>query len=133
MMTAEQIKSVLYKTIKENPVLGVIPEIVKDVHAPIEIEKGNHERIVIDIPGGIESGQIARALVGVKIFVPDTKRSYGDKEYPAPNSQRLSILEDVCINMFDSPVYGEFNNEKYLYSRREIITENDEATESHFL
>lgn len=130
MITNERIKSILFKDLKKSPVLGAI-SITKDIHAPQESAK---ERIVIVIPGGIDISQIGRAVVGINIFVPDIKVSYeGNKTYLTPNSTRFEVLEKECLRMFLSLVYGEFEDERYWYKIDQIITENDEATESHFL
>ena len=138
MIACSEIKDILYEVVKSDPVLGVIPEIAKDVHAPVK-EGYVRERIVIVLPGGVDNGQFSRSFPRVCIYVPDLKQVDGVSAgsttgtYYRPDGARLKSLENHCIDRFRSSVYGSRNGNVYLFAIDETTTEDDPETWSHFL
>jgi hypothetical protein len=133
MISTGNIKNILLRDVKANPVLGLIPEIVKDTHAPVT-EGSATERIVIVVPGGADNGQFERAYSRVCIYIPDVKFTKGDgPKYYVPNNGRLTELENACIAMFRSGIYGKSGEEVYIYKLDTITQESDPETWSSFL
>jgi hypothetical protein len=133
MLAPGDIKNILVRAVKSNAMLGAIPEIKKDRHAPV-VEGNVHERIVIVIPGGSDNGQFQRCYPRICIYVPYLTVSKGDKtKYYAPDGVRLTELENVCIGMFRSGVYGTHGAEAYIYRLDELIQEDDPETWSNYL
>jgi hypothetical protein len=133
MISSGDIATILYWDVKAHPVLGLIPEIAKDVHEPVE-EGSVKERIVIVIPGGVDNEQVARAFPRICIYVPDIQRtaSNGSKYY-TKDSQRLTELERECINAYRSSVYGKLSEDAYTYVFDTVTQERDHETWSSFL
>lgn len=133
MISGGNIKNILVKDMKENPVFGDISEIVKDNHAPV-YEGNVKERIVIVLPGGVDNGQLSRSFPRICIYVPYVSFVNPDKtKYNRPDNARLTILEDECMQVFRSEVYGEFEGEVYIYKMEDITQEDDPDTWSNFL
>jgi hypothetical protein len=133
MLALGDIKNILVQVVKSNAILGAFPEIRKDRHEPV-IEGKVHERIVITIPGGSDSGQFQRCYPRVCVYVPYSTNWKGNKtKYYAPDEKRLTELENVCIGMFRSGVYGTHGAETYIYCLDELILEDDPETWSDFL
>ena len=139
MISGSEIKDILYEVVKSDPVLGVIPEIAKDVHAPVK-EGSAGERVVIVLPGGVDNGQFSRSFPRVCIYVPDcvsagstTLAGSTTGTYYRPDGARLKAIENHCIERFRSSVYGSRNGNVYLFGIDEIETEDDPETWSHFL
>jgi hypothetical protein len=133
MLALGDIKNILVQAVKSNAILGAFPEIKKDGHEPVA--EGNvHERIVIVIPGGSNNGQLQRCYPRICIYVPYLTVEKGNKtKYYAPDCVRLTELENVCIGMFRSGVYGTHGAEVYIYRLDELIQEDDPGTWSNYL
>jgi hypothetical protein len=133
MMALGDIKNILVRTVKSNAVLGAFPEIKKDRHEPVT-EGKVRERIVIMIPGGSGNGQFQRCYPRICVYVPrQTVRKEDKTKYYESNGKRLTELENVCIGMFRSGVYGVHGAETYIYRLDELILEDDPETWSDFL
>jgi hypothetical protein len=133
MLALGDIKNILVRAVKSNAILGAIPEIKKGKHEPV-VEGRVHERIVIVIPGGSNNGQFQRCYPRICIYVPyQTVRKGNKTKYYAPNDVRLTELENVCIGMFRSGVYGVNGAEAYIYRLDELVQEDDPETWSDFL
>ena len=133
MISGGEIKNILLAVVKDDPLLGMIPEIVKDKHDPVK-EGQVKERVVVVIPGGVDNGQFLRSFPRICIYVPDVKWGKTDKtKHYRPDTGRLTALESHCFTKFRSSIYGKYNDEVYLYGIDTITTEEDPETWSHFL
>ncbi|MDR0573855.1 MAG: hypothetical protein LBG96_07500 [Tannerella sp.] len=133
MMTLDEIKDVLISAVRSDAVLGAIPEITKDRHAPVK-EGSVAERIVIVIPGGSGNGAFQRCHPRICVYVPYQRVRKADKTgYYAPDAGRLRELEIACIGMFRSSTYVVCGQESCLYRLDGITEEDDSETWSNFL
>ena len=132
MIPGSEIKNILVEVAKNDPILGIIPEIKKDEHAPVK-EGSVKERVVIVLPGGVDNGQLSKSFPRMCIYVPDLKEVDGKTTYYKPNGIRLAEIERHCTERFRSAVYGNHNGEVYLFGIDDINTENDPETWSTFL
>ncbi|MDR2138548.1 MAG: hypothetical protein LBP50_03240 [Tannerella sp.] len=133
MLTIGEIKNVLIRRVKADAVLGAIPEIVKDVHAPVT-EGSVGERIVIVVPGGADNGQFQRCYPRVCVYVPYRTNVRGDgTKYYAPDHARLTALGNVCIELFRSGTCVTDGAERCLYKMEDMTEEDDPETWSNFL
>lgn len=133
MISGSSIKNILIEFIKNDPVLSVFPEIVKDVHKPVK-EDNVKERIVVVLPGGVDNGQLSRSYPRICLYVPDVKFKNQDKSvYYRPDNKRLTELEDYCIELFRSGIYGKIDERVYIFNYEDILMESDPDTWSHFL
>jgi len=128
MITEEDIKNILLLDAKNDPVLGLIPEIVKDEHAPVVKDKVK-ERIVIVLPGGTDNGQLSRSFPRMCIYVPCIKE--GDMYLT--NGIRQKALQQHCISKYRSSVYVEHEGNVCLYAIDTITTEHDPETWSNII
>lgn len=132
MITTGDIKTILLKAVKANPVLGQISEIVRDKHRPVT-EADVAERIVI-VANASDNEDWQKGYYRVCVYVPGIKKSYGKNQtYKIPDAQRLNELEHVCKEMFYRTTLTHFNNETVYYKLVDIVTEEDPETWSHFL
>jgi hypothetical protein len=132
MISTGDIKNILLRDVKADPVFGMIAEIEKDEHAPVT-ETGVAERIVVVLPGGMDSGPMSRSFPRICIYIPDDKISKDGRTYYKPRGKRLNALENECLRAFRSGVYGTYGEEVYIYKLEDIVQESDPATWSHFL
>jgi len=133
MISVSEIKDILIRDIKLNPVFGEISEIVKDKHAPVR-ENDVPERIVIVVPGGADNGQLSRSYPRICIYVPYISFTKEDGlTYSRPDGARITELENECIRAFRSTVYGKSGIETYIYKLEDIVIEEDGETFSNFL
>ena len=133
MISTGNIKNILLAYLHSHPVLGQIPEIRKDVHAPVK-EGAVGERIVVVIPGGAGNGQMSRCYPRICVYVPDRQvTAQGKSKYYVPDNERLAELEEVCMASFRSSVYGKTGEEVYTYTLDTVTQEADAETWSNFL
>ncbi len=133
MISGGNIKNILIKDVKNNPVFGSIAEIVKDNHAPVE-NGSVGERIVVVLPGSVDNGQFSRSFPRICIYVPYVSFVKPDKtKYYRPDNARLTEIEEECVKVFRSGVYGEHGDEVYVYKLEDITQEDDPDTWSNFI
>jgi len=132
MISGSEIKNILLRIVKNDPVLGVIAEIVKDKHAPVK-EDDVKERIVIVIPGGTDNGQFSRSYPRICIYIPDVKVPIGNSNFYKPDNNRLTELENHCEEKFRSSIYHKHGEEVCIFVKDTITMEEDAETYSHFL
>lgn len=132
MISTNDIKNILIKAVKANPILGIIPEIVKDKHMPVT-EEDVKERIVV-VVNASDNSDWQQTYARVCVYVPMIKDVYADgKSYLIPNAPRLNILEKECENMFFRRTVIEHEGKTLYYRLEDIIQEEDPETWSHFL
>jgi hypothetical protein len=132
MITTGDIKNILLKAVKANPVLGAVPEIVKDKHKPVT-EDTVAERIVI-VANASDNEDWQNGYYRICVYVPDLKKGYGKNQiYKIPDAQRLNELEHVCKEMFYRTTLTYIDEETVYYKQVDIVTEEDSETWSHFL
>lgn len=132
MITTGDIKNILIKAVKANPVLGTVPEIVKDKHKPVT-EDTVAERIVI-VANASDNEDWQKGYYRICVYVPDIKKSYGKNQiYKIPDAQRLNELERTCKEMFYRTTLTYVDEETVYYKQVDIVTEEDPETWSHFL
>lgn len=132
MISTNDIKNILIKAVKANPILGVIPEIVKDKHKPVT-EEDVKERIVV-VVNASDNSDWQQTYSRVCVYVPDIKDVYAEgKSYLIPNAPRLNVLEKECNKMFFRKTIIEHEGQTLYYKLEDIIQEEDPETWSHFL
>ena len=130
-MSEEDIKSLLYEVVTNDPVLSQINEIDTDEHSPV-IEGEVPERIVIVLPGGIDNGQISRSFPRICICIPKIKCVKSDNTwYYRRHGKRLKKLSRYCIDQFRSGVYVK--EHCCIYTLDTITTEDEPETWSSIL
>lgn len=131
MIATGDIKDILLDDISRHPVLGAISEITKDVACPVTMED-NCEQIVI-MAGEAVNEPLQRTECDVVIYVPDVQEEIKGVNYSAPNHERLTELENECIDLFTDEAYGVFGGRNYTYKLKKIKQEAEPQTWSHLL
>lgn len=127
MIASNDIKTILFKKVKEDAVLGAFPEIVKDKHKAVT-EQTVKERIVI-IVNATDNSDWQGTYARICVYVPKTKIS---GEY-FPNAVRLTELERVCTQLFYKRTFTSLNTDTIYYRLEDIVQEDDPETWSDFL
>lgn len=132
MIATGDIKNILLQDVKANPVLGAIPEIVKDKHKPVA-EDTVAERIVI-VANASDNEDWQKGYYRVCVYIPDIKKKISSTQfYKIPDAVRLTELERKCNEMYFRKTFHEINGETLYYQLVDIIQEEDPETWSHFL
>ncbi len=127
MIASNDIKTILFKAVKANPVLGIFPEISKDKHKAVT-EQTVKERIVV-IVNATDNSDWQGTYARICVYVPKNKI---DGTY-YPNASRLTALERVCVDLFYKRTFVEFEGKTLYYKLEDIIQEDDPETWSDFL
>ena len=127
MIASNDIKTILFKAVKANPVLGIFPEISKDKHKAVT-EQTVKERIVV-IVNATDNSDWQGTYARICVYVP--KNKINGTFYP--NTSRLTTLERVCVDLFYKRTFVEFEGETLYYRLEDIIQEDDPETWSDFL
>lgn len=127
MITSNDIKTILFKKVKEDTVLGAFPEIAKDKHKAVT-EQTVKERIVV-IVNATDNSDWQGTYGRICVYVPKQKIN---GEY-FPNTSRLTELEGICIDLFHKRTFVEFEGKTLYYRLEDIVQEDDPETWSNFL
>lgn len=109
MITTEVIETILFKRIKENSVLGALPEIEKGALTPVT-EENNHERISIQCNAS-DNEDWQHSFAYAYIYVPDEKI----KGVYRKNDIRLMQLEKEARKLFTAITMGEYEGIRFWY------------------
>ena len=127
MIASNDIKTILFKKVKEDTVLGAFPEIAKDKHKAVT-EQTVKERIVI-IVNATDNSDWQQTYARICVYVPKIKIGC---EY-FPNTARLTELERVCTGLFYKRIFTSLNTDTIYYRLEDIVQEDDPETWSDFL
>ena len=127
MIASNDIKTILFKAVKANPVLGIFPEISKDKHKAVT-EQTVKERIVV-IVNATDNSDWQQSYARICVYVPKTK--LGGEYFP--NTSRLTELERICTQLFFKRTFAEFEGQTLYYRLEDIVQEDDPNTWSDFL
>lgn len=127
MIASNDIKTILFKKVKEDAVLGTFPEIVKDKHKAVT-EQTVKERIVI-IVNATDNSDWQGTYARICVYVPKIKTG---GEY-FPNTARLTELERVCTQLFYKNIFTSLGTDTIYYRLEDIVQEDDPETWSDFL